>query len=109
MVPAWSTAACLCLCLNSRRRFAQEDPLVQASLLQHVAAPEERIILVKKIIDSSPRQPPELCRQLPEGDARTNARQVITYWLTRTAMTASDASEAVENATSTAVKPSRCS
>ena len=41
--------------------------------------------------------------RLPEGEHRTNAQQVITYWLTRTAMSASDASEAAENATSTAV------
>ena len=45
------------------------DTQIQAAALQTITQPEERIVLVQKILDENPRQPPEICNQLPPGDA----------------------------------------
>ena len=45
------------------------NPQIQAAALQTISQPEERIVLVQKILDANPRQPPEICNQLPPGDA----------------------------------------
>ena len=52
------------------------DPARQAAALQTIAQPEERIVLVKKILDANPHQPPEICGQLPRGDARQYCERI---------------------------------
>ncbi|MFT5685515.1 MAG: hypothetical protein ACI8RZ_006467 [Myxococcota bacterium] len=46
------------------------DAAVQVAALQTITQPEERIVLVRKILDLNPQQPQTLCQQLPDGDAR---------------------------------------
>jgi hypothetical protein len=45
------------------------DPATQAAALQTITQPEERILLIQQILSANPRQPPEICNQLPSGDA----------------------------------------
>ncbi len=53
-----------------------QDPTLQAAALQTVTRPEERIGLVQQILDINPQQPPEICNQLPAGDARLYCERI---------------------------------